>query len=81
MAKEKKAKKAAKPTPGKAAYAAACDAIAEKYEEYAEGNAEDDNFTTPGKQRKVAKQLAKIHNRMLKKIPEQNRDDLDEDPE
>lgn len=77
----KKEKKAAKPTPGKQAYAAACDAIAEKYEEYSSGEAEDEHFTTPGKQKKVAKQLAKIHNRMLKKIAEQNREELDEDPE
>lgn len=74
-----KAKKpATKPTPGKAAYAAACDAIELRYDDYCEGNAEDDDFTTPGKQKKVAKQLAKIHNRLNKKLGT-GREDLDED--
>ena len=81
MAKTSKSKKPAKPTPGKKAYAVVCDAIQAEYEDWAEGNAEDDDFPSPAKQRKVAKQLAKIHNRLLKKIPEENRDELDEDPE
>lgn len=81
MAKAKKAAKPAKPTPGKKAYSLLCDALSAEYDDYAAGNAEDDDFPTPAKQRKVAKQLAKLHNRMLKKIPEQNRDELDEDPE
>jgi hypothetical protein len=76
-----KTKKAAKPTPGKKAYAVICEAIAEQYADYSTGGAEDDDFTTPGKQKKVAKQLAKIHNRLLKKIPEVGLDELDEDPE
>ena len=55
--------------------------MAEAYREYAEGSAEDEHFTTPGKQKKVAKQLAKMHNRLLKKVAEYGIEELDEDPE
>lgn len=77
----KKSKKPAKPTPGKRAYLILIEGIAGAYATYAAGEAEDDDFPTPGKQKKVAKQLAKQHNRLLKKVPEFNIDELDEDPE
>lgn len=77
----KKPKKPAKPTPGKRAYLITIEGLQGAYKTYAEGQAEDDDFPTPAKQRKVAKQLAKIHNRLLKKVPEHNIDELDEDPE
>lgn len=75
----KKPKKVAKPTPGKQAYLIICEGITGAYKTYAAGEAEDDQFPTPAKQRKVAKQLAKIHNRLLKKVPEFNLDELDEE--
>lgn len=81
MAKEKKTKKPAKPTPGKRAYLITIEGIAGAYESYSNGQADDDDFPTPGKQKKVAKQLAKMHNRLLKKVAEFNIDELDEDPE
>jgi len=83
MAKpEKKAKKPFKPTPGKKAYAVLCTALQEAYAEYAAGEADDEDFTSPGKQKKVAKQIAKLHNRFAsKKAPEFNFEELDEDPE
>lgn len=74
-----KSKKPVKPTPGSAAYRVVLEAIGDRYEEYAEGNAEDDDFTTPGKQKKVAKQLAKHHSRILKKSKLSGIDPLDED--
>lgn len=79
MAKKPKAKAPPKPTPGKRAYLITIEGIAGAYATYAEGNAEDDEFPTPAKQRKVAKQLAKMHNRLLKKVPEHTIDELDED--
>lgn len=75
----KKPKKPAKPTPGKRAYLITVEGLQGAYKTYAEGQAEDDDFPTPAKQRKVAKQLAKIHNRLLKKVSEFNLDELDED--
>jgi hypothetical protein len=72
-------KKAASVTPGQKAYAVVLDAIEGEYDEYAAGEAEDDDFTTPGKQKKVAKQLAKHHNRILKKSKLDDREELDED--
>lgn len=84
MAKKEAKKKAAppaKPTPGKRAYLVQVELLAEAYREYAEGSAEDEHFTTPGKQKKVAKQLAKMHNRLLKKVAEYGIEELDEDPE
>jgi len=77
----KKPTKVAKPTPGSQAYRVVLAAISDKYDDYAAGEAEDDDFTTPGKQKKVAKQLAKHHNRILKKSKLTDIDELDEDPE
>lgn len=77
MAKKKGA--APKPTPGKKAYLLQIDALRADYEAYSEGEAEDDDFPTPAKQKKVAKQLAKMHNRLLKKVAEFNIEELDED--
>jgi len=77
----KKPTKVAKPTPGSQAYRVVLQAISDKYDDYAAGEAEDDDFTTPGKQKKVAKQLAKHHNRILKKSKLSDIDELDEDPE
>lgn len=79
MAKEKKTKKPAKPTPGKRAYLITIEGLSGAYESYAEGTAEDDDFPTPAKQKKVAKQLAKMHNRLLKKVAEFNIEELDEE--
>lgn len=75
-----KAKKAVPMTPSKKAYRLALDALSDAYEEFSEGNAEDDDFTSPGKQKKVAAQIAKLHNRLLKKS-KLDGDELDEDPE
>lgn len=80
MAKSKKKAAPAKPTPGKKAYLLQIQGLATDYKMYAAGEAEDDDFPTPAKQRKVAKQLAKMHNRLLKKVAEFNIDELDEDP-
>jgi len=66
MAKEKK-KVAKRVTPGSKAYQVILDAIRNLHGDYADGEADDADFTTPGKQKKVAKQLAKHHNRLLKK--------------
>lgn len=54
-------------TAAKAAYVLAIEALAAAYEEYSQGNAQDSLFTTPGKQKKVAKQIAKLHNRLQTK--------------
>lgn len=81
MAKADKAKKVAKPTPGSAAYRAVLKVIEEAHTEYSEGESDDADFTTPGKQRKVAKQIAKHHNRILKKSKLTDIEPLDEDPE
>lgn len=82
MAKKEKAAKPKKTatTPGSKAYEVALQAIKEAYDEWVAGEAEDDVFTSPGKQRKVAKQLAKQHNRILKKS-KLDGTELDEDPE
>lgn len=53
--------------PAKKAYQVALDGLRESYEDYSTGQAEDDDFPTPGKQKKVAKQIAKLHNRLLGK--------------
>ena len=79
MAKTPKSKIPAKPTPGKKAYAVACEAIGEKYTEFLDGDSDDADFTTPGKQKKVAKQLAKLHNRLLKKCADAGIEPLDEE--
>lgn len=79
MAKKQKA--AVKMTPGRKAYEVALKDLGVAYEEFSEGNAEDDDFTTPGKQRKVAKQIAKLHNRLLKKSKIEDIDELDEEVE
>lgn len=78
MAKKPKAPPP-KPTPGKRAYLITIEGIAGAYKSYAEGTAEDDDFPTPAKQRKIAKQLAKMHNRLLKKVAEYKIAELDED--
>lgn len=54
-------------TPAKKAYDLALAALRGSYEEYSNGQASDDEFTSPGKQLRVAKQIAKLHNRLLKK--------------
>lgn len=74
-----KSKKSSSVTPGQKAYDVVLNAIETEYDEWSEGNAEDDDFTSPGKQKKVAKQLAKHHNRILKKSKLNDRDELDED--
>lgn len=79
MAKNKKA--AVKMTPGRKAYERALENLQSEYEDYSTGNAEDDDFTTPGKQKKVAKQIAKLHNRLLKKSKIEDIDELDEEVE
>lgn len=75
----KKQSEAPKPTPGQKAQLVAMERIAKAYRKYAAGEAEDDDFPTPAKQKKVAKQLANIHNRFNKKLPQFNIDDLDAD--
>jgi hypothetical protein len=65
-------------TPGRKAYQVALEGLGDSYEDYAEGKAEDDDFTTPGRQKKVAKQIAKLHNRLLKKSKIEDIDELDE---
>lgn len=77
----KKPKAVVKMTPGRKAYEVALDAIELRYDDYCAGEADDADFPTPAKQRKVAKQIAKLHNRLLKKSKIENRDELDEDPE
>lgn len=63
----KKPKAPVSMTPAKKAYAIAIDALKGAHEEYTNGQAIDEDFTTPGKQVRVAKQIAKMHNRLLKK--------------
>lgn len=70
-------KTAPTPTPGQAAYLAALKGIAKQHKKYAAGEAEDETFTTPARQAKVAKQLANIHNRLNKKVAQFGIDDLD----
>lgn len=65
--KPKKAKKTVSMTPAKTAYQVALDNLYDTHSLYLAGQANDENHTTPGKQRKVAKQIAKLHNRLLKK--------------
>lgn len=75
----KKPKKPIKVTPGKRAYLITIEGLQGAYNTYAEGQAEDELFPSPAKQRKVAKQIAKVHNRLLKKVAEHDIDELDED--
>lgn len=63
----KKPKKPVAVTPAKKAYQIAIDALAASYEEYSNGTAQDEDFSSPGKQLRVAKQVAKMHNRLLSK--------------
>lgn len=77
----KKPKAVVKMTPGRKAYERALENLQSEYDDYCEGEAEDADFPTPAKQRQVAKQIAKLHNRLLKKSKIENRDKLDEDPE
>lgn len=78
MAKPEKTKKVAKATPGSAAYRAVLKAIEETHAEYLEGESDDADFTTPGKQRKVAKQIANHYNRILKKSKLTDLDPIEE---
>lgn len=66
-------------TPGQAAYREALAAIKMRHEDWANGNVDDPKFSSPGKQKKVAKQLAKLFNRLLKKSKLEGIEDLDED--
>lgn len=75
----KKTVEAPKPTPGHKAQLVAMERIAKAYRKYASGEAEDDDFPTPAKQKKVAKQLANVHNRFNKKLPQFGIEDLDAD--
>lgn len=81
----KKTKPAAKPrktTPTIKAYQLVLGAIAEKYEEYSDGEAEDEEYgRSPAKQKKIAKMLAKHHNRILKKSKLTDIEPLDEEVE
>jgi hypothetical protein len=65
--KTKKTKAPVKVTAAKAAYQLALHALHAAHGEYATGMANDELFPTPGKQKKVAKQIAKLHNRLLSK--------------
>jgi hypothetical protein len=67
------------PTPGQAAYLAALKGISKQYKKYAAGEADDETFTTPAKQKKVAKQIANIHNRLNKKVADFNVSDITPD--
>lgn len=66
-------------TPGQAAYREALAAIKMRHEDWANGNVDDDKFSSPGKQKKVAKQIAKLFNRLLKKSKLDGIEELDED--
>lgn len=67
-------------TPTTKAKMIALDALSAEYEDYSEGNAEDEDFSSAGKQKKVAIQIAKLHNRLAKKWKlEDEVDELDED--
>lgn len=76
----KKKKPAVKMTPGKKAYQVALKNLKCEHEDYMKGEAPDEDFPTPGKQKKVAKQIAKLHNRLLKKSGLDN-EEIDEDEE
>lgn len=75
----KKQAEAPKPNPGQKAYLITIEKLAKAYKKYAAGDAEDDDFPTPAKQKKVAKQLANHHNRLLKKVPDFGIEELDAD--
>ena len=81
MAKEKKSKKKAevKVTPAKMGYVVAIQALADKYDQYTLGTVEDELFPTPAKQKKVAVQIAKFHNRLVGKSKLTQFELLDED--
>lgn len=82
MAKKDKASKPKKTTPSIKAYRLVLGAIEEKYDEYSDGEADDDEFgRSPAKQKKIAKQLAKHHNRVLKKSKLDDVEPLDEEVE
>lgn len=78
MAKKEKIKKPVTLTPAKKAYQLALDALAKDYDSYSNGQAIDEDFPSPGKQLRVAKQIAKLHNRLLGKS-KLDGIDLDED--
>ncbi len=65
--KPKPEKKPASMTPAKKAYDIALEALRSAHHDYTNGQATDEEFSTPGKQVRVAKQIAKFHNRLLKK--------------
>lgn len=65
MAKKEKAPVAM--TPAKKAYDLALEGLRADYDQYSNGQANDEEFSSPGKQLRVAKQIAKLHNRLLKK--------------
>lgn len=75
----KKPAEAPKPNPGQKAYLLTIKALHKQYRKYAEGEAEDDDYPTPAKQKKVAKQLANHHNRLLKKVPDFGIEELNPD--
>lgn len=79
MAKKPKKVEVPKPTPAKRAYLVALEGLNGAYESYRAGQVEDDDFPTPGKQKKVAKQIAKMHNRLNKKVAEFGIEDLSEE--
>ena len=76
---KKKAKAPVKLTAAKKAYQLALDSLVDGHMLYSQGKAEDDDFPSPAKQRKVAKQIAKLHNRLLSKSKLDGLE-LDEDP-
>lgn len=78
MAKKEKIKKPVSLTPAKKAYDLALSGLRASYEEYSNGHATDEDFPSPGKQLRVAKQIAKLHNRLLGKS-KLDGIDLDED--
>ncbi len=79
MAKKPKKPAAAKITPAKMGYLLSIENLREKYDEYASGEAECDHFTTPAKQKKVAVQIAKYHNRLVTKSKLTQFEPLDEE--
>lgn len=75
----KKTAAAPTPNPGQKAYLITIEKLTKAYKKYAAGDAEDDDFPTPAKQKKVAKQIANHHNRLLKKVEAWNIEPLDAD--
>lgn len=65
--KPKKPKAPVKLTAAKVAYQLALDSLVDAHQLYSTGLANDETFSSPGKQKKVAKQIAKLHNRLLSK--------------